>query len=123
MSDLLKTIRNTIDRHNLLPRGGKVVVGVSGGPDSLCLLHVLRALAPEYGLSLQVAHLNHQLRQADADEDAAFVAQLASEWGLPCTVEACDVSAYAGREKLAIEEAATKMATWREVYDEWFEED
>jgi len=46
MSDLLKTIRNTIDRHNLLPRGGKVVVGVSGGPDSLCLLHVLRALAP-----------------------------------------------------------------------------
>jgi tRNA(Ile)-lysidine synthetase-like protein len=109
MSDLLKAIRNTIDRHNLLPLGGTVVVGVSGGPDSLCLLHVLRALAPEYGVSLQVAHLNHQLRDVDSDEDAAFVAQLAGEWGLPCTVEARDVSTYAEREKLAIEEAARQM--------------
>jgi tRNA(Ile)-lysidine synthetase-like protein len=69
----------------------------------------LRVLAPEYGMSLHVAHLNHQLRNMDSDEDAAFVAQLAAEWGLPCTVEACDVSAYAEREKLAIEEAARQM--------------
>ncbi len=109
MSDLLKTIRSTIDRHVLLPRGGRVIVGVSGGPDSLCLLHVLRVLAPEYGMSLHVAHLNHQLRAVDSDDDAAFVAQLAAEWGLPCTVEACDVSAYAEREKLAMEEAARQM--------------
>lgn len=109
MSDLPKAVRNTIDRNNLLQHGGTVVVGVSGGPDSLCLLHVLRALAPEYGVSLQVAHLNHQLRDVDSDEDAVFVARLAGEWGLPCTVEVRDVSAYAMREKLAIEEAARQM--------------
>jgi tRNA(Ile)-lysidine synthetase-like protein len=109
MSDLFKTIRNTIDRHNLLPRGGMVVVGVSGGPDSLCLLHVLRALAPEYSVLLHVAHLNHQLRDVSSDEDATFVAQLTAQWGLPCTIESRDVAAYAEREKLAVEEAARQM--------------
>ena len=109
MSDLFRTIRNTVDRHGLLPRGGTVVVGVSGGPDSLCLLHVLRALAPEYDISLHVALLNHQLRDVSSDEDATFVAQLTAQWGLSCTIESRDVAAYAEREKLAIEEAARQM--------------
>ena len=109
MSELLYTVRNTIDRHGLLPRGGTVVVGVSGGPDSVCLLHVLRTLAPEYGVTLHVAHLNHQLRGTNADEDASFVRRLATEWGLPCTIESRDVTAYAERERLAIEEAARQM--------------
>jgi tRNA(Ile)-lysidine synthase len=109
MNDLLKTVRNTIDHHGLLPRDGTVVVGVSGGPDSLCLLHALRALAPEYGVTLHVTHLNHQLRGTDADDDAAFVAQLAADWGLPATLATRDVTAYAERERLAIEEAARQM--------------
>ena len=109
MSELVSTVNQTIERHNLLPRGGTVVVGVSGGPDSLCLLHVLRVLAPEYGVSLHVAHLNHQLRDMDSDQDAAFVERLAVEWGLPHTLAARDVSAYARRERLAIEEAARQM--------------
>src|SRR5512136_1681899 len=106
---LIHTVCQTIDRHDLLPRRGTVVVGVSGGPDSLCLLHVLHALAPEYGVALHVAHLNHQLRGTDADEDAAFVQRLAAEWSLPCTVAARDVTAYAEHERLAIEEAARQM--------------
>ncbi len=109
MSELINTVRSTIDCHGLLPRGGTVVVGVSGGPDSLCLLHVLRALAPEYGVSLHVAHLNHRLRDADSDQDAAFVERLAAEWNLPHTIAARDVAAYAEREHLAIEEAARQM--------------
>jgi len=110
MSDsLIHTVRQTIDRHGLLPRGGTVVVGVSGGPDSLCLLHILRTLIPQYGVTLHVAHLNHQLRGTDADDDATFVAQLAADWGLPATIAARDVTAYAERERLAIEEAARQM--------------
>jgi tRNA(Ile)-lysidine synthase len=109
MSELLYTARNTINRHGLFPRGGTVVVGVSGGPDSLCLLHVLRALAPEYGIALHVAHLNHLLRDTDSDQDAAFVAQLAAEWDLPCAIEARDVAAYAAENRLAFEEAARQM--------------
>src|SRR5512139_1172333 len=106
---LIRTVCDTANRHSLFPRGGTVVVGVSGGPDSVCLLHVLRALAPEYGITLHVAHLNHQLREMDSDQDALFVAQLAAEWGLPYTIEARDVAAYATDNRLAIEEAARQM--------------
>ncbi|MCB0257991.1 MAG: tRNA(Ile)-lysidine synthetase, partial [Anaerolineae bacterium] len=53
------------------------MVGVSGGPDSLCLLHVLQHLAPQLGIGLHVAHLNHGLRGAESDADAAFVAETA----------------------------------------------
>lgn len=109
MSELVSRIQQTIARYALLPHGETVVVGVSGGPDSLCLLHVLRALAPEYGVSLHVAHLNHQLRDADSDQDAAFVERLAAGWNLPHTIAARDVARYAEREHLAIEEAARQM--------------
>ncbi len=82
------------------------MVGVSGGPDSLCLLHVLRRLRDEYDLSLHVAHLDHRIRGKEAEEEATFVAALAAEWGLPATVEGRDVPALARAKKLAIEEAA-----------------
>jgi len=83
-----------------------VVVGVSGGPDSLCLLHVLNRLRERYGIELHVAHLDHRIRGSESEEDAAFVARLAEEWGLPATVEACDVPRLARESKLASEEAA-----------------
>lgn len=103
---LVKQVRKTIGRYDLLPKGEPVVVGVSGGPDSLCLLHVLRRLAGDYDLTLHVAHLNHQIRGAEADADAAFVAGLSAEWSLPCVVAARDVPALAHCHKLAMEEAA-----------------
>jgi len=103
---LVELVRQTVERYDLLPRSEPVVVGVSGGPDSLCLLHALRHLAGGYDLTLHVAHLNHHIRGAEADADAAFVAALAAEWNLPCTIAARDVPALARRHKLAIEEAA-----------------
>ncbi len=86
-----------------------VVVGVSGGPDSLCLLHVLLRLRQEYHLRLHVAHLHHGARGADADADADFVAALATEWGLPITVERQDVPALARAHGLAFEETARRV--------------
>jgi tRNA(Ile)-lysidine synthase len=103
---VVERVRLSVDRHGLLPSGGTVIVGVSGGPDSLCLLHVLCRLAVAYGVGLHVAHLNHRIRGPEADADAAFVADLAATWGLPCTVEARDVPALAREGKLALEEAA-----------------
>jgi tRNA(Ile)-lysidine synthase len=105
-SELLDCARSTIERNHLLSPGDAVVVGVSGGPDSLCLLHLLLRLRDECALHLHVAHLNHQLRGAEAEADAAFVARLAAEWGLPATVESWDVPALAQERRLAIEEAA-----------------
>jgi tRNA(Ile)-lysidine synthetase-like protein len=107
--DVLKQVRRTIEDHGLLVQGDGVVVGVSGGPDSLCLLHVLLHLREAYGLRLHVAHLHHGARGADADADAEFVAALAAEWGLPVTVERRDVPALAREHRLAFEEAARRV--------------
>lgn len=104
--DVLSKVRWTVDQHGLLAGGGTVVVGVSGGPDSLCLLHVLNHLHEGCGIELHVAHLDHRIRGWESRDDAAFVARLAAEWGLPATIEARDVPRLARESKLAIEEAA-----------------
>lgn len=106
--DVVHDVASYIERYQLLEPGSPVVVGVSGGSDSVALLHVLRRLAPELDLRLHVAHLHHGIREADADADAAFVAALAEAWDLPCTVDRRDVPALAAREKLALEEAARR---------------
>ncbi|MFQ6059411.1 MAG: tRNA lysidine(34) synthetase TilS [Anaerolineae bacterium] len=103
---VLETVRRTIDEHRMFDPGEMVVVGVSGGPDSLCLLHVLRELRGEYGIRLHVAHLDHQIRGQESADDAAFVARIAEEWGIPATIATRDVPAYARERRLAIEEAA-----------------
>ena len=90
---MLERVRKTITRYNMLPRGSRVAVAVSGGPDSVCLLHVLRELAPEFEVSLSVAHLNHKLRGAESDEDERFVAGLAADLGLPFYRTNSDVAA------------------------------
>lgn len=106
---LLTKLRSTLNERQLLNRGDTLVVGVSGGPDSLALLHALRALAPELALKLHVAHLNHQLRGADADADEQFVLWLAREWGLPVASASWDVRSYAEENRLSLEEAARML--------------
>ena len=103
---LLDKVRTTIHRHSLLAHGDRVVVGVSGGPDSLALLHALRHLQDELGISLHVAHLNHKLRGEESDADAEFVQHLAWEWKLPITVEARDVHKIVSSQRMTLEEAA-----------------
>ncbi|MHB9092636.1 MAG: tRNA lysidine(34) synthetase TilS, partial [Chloroflexota bacterium] len=94
-----------------LRRGDTYVVGVSGGVDSVALLHALRAASSELGIALHVAHLNHGLRGEAAEQDADFVAGLACEWGLSATVQRADVSAYAAEHGLSLE-AASRQARY-----------
>jgi tRNA(Ile)-lysidine synthase len=81
---VIERVLETITRYNMLPRASHVTVAVSGGPDSVCLLEVLRDLAPRFELKLSVAHFNHRLRGAASDEDEQFVAKLAARCGLRC---------------------------------------
>ncbi len=108
MSHLADKVLQDIEKYHLLSVGETVVVGVSGGPDSLCLLHLLCRLAGEYHLALHVGHLHHGLRGQDAAGDAAFVQALAADWSLPCTVEHADVPVIAREHRLAVEEAARR---------------
>ncbi len=80
-------IAAAIVRHKLIGPGERLGVAVSGGADSVCLLVALTELAGQFGWDLRVLHMNHGLRGAESDADAAFVASLAARLGLPCSVE------------------------------------
>ena len=71
-----------------------LVVGSSGGPDSCALLYALYRLKEAHGISLHVAHLNHNFRGQEAEDDAVFVAEMAKEQGLPVTVAKEDPHEY-----------------------------
>jgi tRNA(Ile)-lysidine synthase len=106
LTALHQQIRRTIRRHALCPPGSRVLVGLSGGSDSVALTFALRELGPSLDFTLVgLAHVNHRLRDT-ADRDEAFCRALASRLGLPIHVAACDVKALAGERRCSIEEAA-----------------
>lgn len=97
----------TIRRHQLLPRGGRVVVALSGGPDSVALLHILLDLQARGELVVAaVAHFHHGLRGTDADDDERFSSDLATSLDLPFHAGRGDVRARAHAERRSVEDAA-----------------
>jgi tRNA(Ile)-lysidine synthase len=93
---MLERVQNTIRGYGMFAPGASLGVAVSGGADSVCLLDILCALRPLWRLRLTVLHLNHGLRGAESDDDAAFVVDLAREYDLPVQVEKVSVGATAG---------------------------
>jgi len=104
--DLLPDVQAYISEQAIFAPGDRVVVGVSGGPDSVCLLDLLFRLRNTWRLALHVAHLNHRLRGDDSETDEAFVASLAAGLNLPYHRGETDVAALARSEKTSIEAAA-----------------
>ena len=102
---ILERVRRSILAARRFGGRGRLVVAVSGGPDSVALLLALNQLAPELGLDLHVAHLDHGLRPA-SPEDAHFVADLARRLDLPATIERADVARVAELRRRGIEDAA-----------------
>ena len=113
---LTGSVLETIRRENLASPGDSVLVAVSGGADSTALLHILASLAPVLGLNLAVAHLNHQLRGGESDEDQTFVEKLAVSLGLPCYTGREDVRAFGKKHRLNLEEAARRLR-YRFLFD------
>jgi tRNA(Ile)-lysidine synthetase-like protein len=102
-----RAVREALDRHDLLSGRRRIVVAVSGGADSLCLLDALAAVVPDPGRRLFVGHIDHQLRPESA-ADAEHVKQVALGLGVPGTVDTVNVAALAKAERLGIEEAARR---------------
>ena len=92
-----------------LAQGGRVLVAVSGGVDSMVLLYTLKSLAPVLNLTLQVAHFNHQLRGRSSEADEKLVRRTAEGLGLPATVERGNVKAFAQKSGFSVEMAARKL--------------
>ncbi|MGH9256061.1 MAG: tRNA lysidine(34) synthetase TilS [Vicinamibacterales bacterium] len=108
-SSLHQQIRRTIRRYGLLPPGSRVLVGLSGGSDSVALTRLLLDLAANGEFVLTgVAHFNHRLR-ASADRDETFCRQFAERLALPIVTESADVAAYAGEHSLSTEDAARRL--------------
>jgi tRNA(Ile)-lysidine synthase len=80
---LVKTVCAFADAHQLIPQNSTIVIGFSGGPDSVFLLHLLKALQPARNLTLYAAHLNHEWRGQEAEDDAAFCKKMAEDLGIP----------------------------------------
>lgn len=94
-TDLLNRVQSVLEQRSLLRHDAHILVAVSGGPDSLCLLHLLWRLRAQGGPTLHVAHLDHRFRGAASAAEAAFVAQTASAWNIPATIDQQDVPAIA----------------------------
>ena len=119
MEGLEQRVLDFIQREGLIPAvsdapavgSGKrvVLVGVSGGTDSVCLIHILNQLKASLDIHLHIAHLNHMLRGASSDGDARYVEKLGRSLKIPVTVEARDVDAYRKEHKLSLEEAAREV--------------
>ena len=111
-----KDRRNPLDRaaalisqHGMFPPNSRVAVAVSGGADSVCLLHVLRELAPRFNLTLSVAHIDHGIRRDASTSDADFVRTLAAFLNLPFHLHSAPVPALAAAHRDNLEQHARKV--------------
>jgi len=105
----LQTIRDYIQENKMLKKGDRIAVGVSGGPDSVCLLFVLKEIAAEYGAVLFAVHVGHGIRGKEAEDDAAFVKNCCGKWNIPFRFYGFDVPKTAKDEKMTVEEAGREV--------------
>lgn len=104
MESLLKKIRKTVQRFSMLGPADRVIVAVSGGADSVCLLISLLELAPGYGLELLAAHFNHKLRGPESEDDQQFVEDLCGRLGVELITGSAPMKEVAGQQKGSLEE-------------------
>lgn len=111
-SQVLDTVRKTAARHAMLKAGDRVLVGVSGGADSVCLLHVLKTLQKEWKIQLEAVHVHHGIRGDAAERDVDFVRGLCKQWEIPFTLERVSAPEIAEAEKVSLETAG-RLARYR----------
>ncbi len=109
MTPLEKRVLNYIGAMRLISPGDRLVVAVSGGADSVALLHILHDAHAKLGVKLLVAHFDHRLRGSESDADAEFVSDLARRYELPFVLDREDVAAAAKRNKWNLEDAARRL--------------
>lgn len=102
---MIEKILNTIEENNMIKNGDKIVVGVSGGPDSMCLLHILNFISKEYCIEVVAAHINHCLRGEEADKDEEYVREFCKNNNLDFYSIKVDINRLAKEKNLSCETA------------------
>ncbi len=106
---LLDQIKRTIDFYHLLEKGDRLIIGVSGGIDSMVLLHVLNTYRQEFALSLIVAHVNHGLRPDESEKEAELVQKESERLGLPFEYGQFDAKEFQKTAGLSLQDAGRKI--------------
>lgn len=105
---LKEEVLKTIETYNLIEKNDKIVIGVSGGPDSICLLHVLYGLKEKLGIEIVVAHVNHMLRDI-ADLETEYVQNFCKKLGIECYVKKADILEISKTQKKGTEEVGRQV--------------
>ena len=100
-----KRLIETIRKNSLIEYGDKILIGMSGGPDSIFLYEILKKIQVDYNLTLGFAHINHNLRGIEGNSDENFVRNLSVSDNISCYVKSVDINNYAKLNKLGTEEA------------------
>lgn len=106
---VLNEVKTTIQKHNMFDYNDTVVIGVSGGADSVMLLHCLNSIKEEYNLTLLVAHVNHKIRKDTAERDALFVENLCKELGVKFYLREVPIPQLAKEHNMTEEEMGRKV--------------
>lgn len=101
-------VLETMKQNNLIQKNDKIVIAVSGGPDSMCLLDILYCLKEKLQIELVVAHINHQIR-IEAKEETKYVEDFCKKINIPCYIKYADVEKLAKEQKLGTEEMGRKI--------------
>ncbi len=107
--NLVEYVLTDINKHRLFEKGSRIVAGISGGADSVCLLKVLKELRIEFDLELTAVHLNHCLRAEEADGDQDFVQELCQKWDIELKIFREDIRQIALKNKISLEEAGRNV--------------
>lgn len=102
-------VKSTILNNSLIEKGEHIVIGLSGGPDSVCLFHILYRLRNELGITLHAVHINHGLRPGAADEDQRYAEKLCADYQVDCRSFSFDVNRIARESGLSGEEAGRQV--------------
>ena len=108
---MLQTVSKYIEKHKMILPGQRIVVGLSGGADSVALLHILKRMQETMYIELFAAHVNHGLRGQAARDDAVFAEELCKRWGIPFFLKAADVRALSHTLRRTEEEAGRMVGT------------
>lgn len=106
---MLEEFLETIHKNKMIEKGEGIVIGVSGGPDSISLLHLLWKIKDEYSLKLYAVHLNHQFRGTEADEDAEYVKLICEKLGIKAFIFSENVGEYSKQKSITFEEAGREI--------------
>ncbi len=108
-SKIYENVINFIKKHKLIEKNSKVIIALSGGPDSIFAFYFLNQFKKKYRLEILAAHINHNLRGSESDKDQKFCEKLCKDFDIPLFVKSVDVKSFAKKQKISIEEAARNI--------------